>query len=493
MVLCRVLILQYARLLLACCLIGCIASAALAQTEKTIRLPRIEASKLAGKNDRIAKIWLPRDYSSKKRYPLILTFLAKDAKIIANIAEYYGSQIPQVIVVGIEPEINDIGFSYETAKLNEDGQQLAAYISDQLIPYLEKNYSLAKFRGFVGHSYTANYTDFLLREHPSWFNAYALVSPEMPSYTTEYASLISKLPKPFYYYLVSAKGDIERRQTYAQKIGDQLSKITDKSFHFKSEFLTEADHNTSVPHAIGSVLEFFFSDFKNYTYEPKSGSLSAWFKALKKEKEDLFGFGIQIDSSTAAEFFFIAVDQKDLAALKDFEGFFLTKEADASVPFNLAQAYYRLGEYEQARTMFYKSIEKSKKTNRSDFLLMSYRTIALQIDSIQGKQPEAAWKVLETGYKDSKDVAFKYFFGMISARHGYRLDDGIRILNEFEAEREQSFFGTLYKLDQVYVLLAKCYLQKNDKMQSAIYTDKALKVNPENEDAQALKKGTDNR
>lgn|GEM_PF-4181187 len=180
-------------------------------------------------------------------------------------------------------------------------------------------------------------------------------------------------------------------------------------------------------------------------------------------------------------------EKKDKEALQVFEKYFLNSKANASQFFNTAQYYYMLGDYGRAEPLYRKAIERSRTTNQLDFRLMSYRTLGLRVYSDQEHNPAKAWAVLEQGMKDTYDVAYKFFLGTIAARHGYRVDDGIRYLIEFERERSQSFFGSLYKVDAVYVLLAKCCLAKNDKATAKTYVEKSLALNPDNEDAKALR------
>jgi tetratricopeptide (TPR) repeat protein len=463
-----------------------LACGAFAQSVKTVHFPRRGAG--VGAGDRTIRVWLPRAYSRANRYPVLFTFGAQGAELIAHVAAYYEDamhQIPPVIVVGIEADVDEIGFSYESGTVNEAGRRFTDYLSGEMMPYLEKTYSLARFRAFIGHSYGATYTDYLLKEHPTWFRGCALIAPEKPAYKLEYRPLLARLLSPFYYYLAAGQLDMDRRQEHAGSIATQLK--SGNRIHFKYDLLADADHLTTIPRAVPAALEFLFSGYHELEYRDSDGDLSAWFQVLERRIRDLYGFGIRVDSSNAAYFCSLAVQKKDLKALKTFETYFVSGRSEASVLFNTAQYYCSLGEFAKGEQLFRRAIATSKKTRRPDFLLMSHRTIALRLYSDHEQNASKAWKALEEGFADCRDVAFKYYFGLISSRHGYRLDDGIRYLREFETERAQSFFGTLYPLDGVYVLLAKCYLQKGDKAEAKAYAEKALKANPANEEAAALK------
>jgi len=468
-----------------------LAVATFAQTSKVVRLPYPEVvSGVAKTGERTLTVWLPKNYSKSNKYPTIYTFTSGAGELIAQMAAYYEDrlhQIPPVIVVGLEVGTEDMGYTYETAGVNASGDAFAKFVSGTVMPYVDKTYATAPFRTYFGHSYGATYTDYLLTVHPDWFHGYALLAPEQPHYKLDYQPLLAKLPSPFYYFVADAKLDVERRQIQANDIAKQLDSPAAKSIHFKHDTLPQADHLTSIPQGVGAALEFLFSGYKDFDYHDSDGDVSKWFEALEKRTEDLYGFGILADSNNAYIFTNLAAEKKDLKALGVFEKFFLNDQSNASQFFNTAQIYYNLGDYAHAEPLYRRSIERSKRTNQLDFRLMSYRTLGLRLYSEQEHNPEKAWSVLEQGMKDTYDVAYKFFLGTIAARHGYRVDDGIRYLTEFEKERSQSFFGSLYKVDVVYVLLAKCYLAKGDKATAKTYVEKSLALNPDNEDAKALK------
>ncbi|RYG37073.1 hypothetical protein EON81_07805 [bacterium] len=455
-----------------------------AQTTKTIRFSQ-DATGM-GKPQTV-RIWLPKGYSRTRRYPAIFTFVGED-RLIADLARYYSEemhQLPPVIVIGIDVEANDMGFSYETAKVNAKGARFARFLFQRLIPNVGQTYPMTRFRAFVGHSYGANYTDYLLREHASEFNAFALIAPEEPDYRLDYASVFKDRVGTIPYYVASGGLDLERRQKYAAWLeGAAGGKIP----FFKHNIYPQADHLTIIPRAIPGALEFLFAGFKDFAHREEDGPLIPWFEKLEQRLQSLYGFGIERNSPNANWFFQMATERKDPAALAAFEKFFLTPQSDASLTFNAAQFHLQLEEFSQSEALYRRSIARAKITKQNDFSLMAYRTLALRIYSDREKDPAKAWKILEEGYRETRDVAFKFYFGMVAARHAYRLNEGIALLNEFETERSQSLFGTLYPLDAVYTLLARCYVQAGDLEKARMNVEKALKADPANEEAAELKK-----
>ena len=129
-------------------------------------------------------IWLPEGWSANGAYTAIYTFSygSSDAEFIAGQIHYLRglniSDLPPVIVVNIQADMNVMGYNYETGLLTPKGAKTADCIKNEIIPLVEAKYGASRFRTYIGQSYGASYGHYLFLYEPALFSAYILMSPE---------------------------------------------------------------------------------------------------------------------------------------------------------------------------------------------------------------------------------------------------------------------------------------------------------------------------
>lgn len=118
-----------------------------------------------------------------KRYP-VLYLLDGDAHfystvgIIQQLSQANGNGVlPEMIVVAIE-NTNRFRDLVPSADLNKPNP-FVAFLSSELIPYIDKNYNTAPYKLLVGHSLGGLTAIDLLTNHSELFNAYIAIDPSM--------------------------------------------------------------------------------------------------------------------------------------------------------------------------------------------------------------------------------------------------------------------------------------------------------------------------
>ena len=123
------------------------------------------------KDTRELKVQLPRNYNENisKEYPLIIVldgdYMFEAVSGSVDYLSYWGN-IPESIIVGV----NQINNRYDDCSVldNIDFVPISSsanfydFISEELIPYFDKNYRTTKFKVAVGHEATANFINYFL-------------------------------------------------------------------------------------------------------------------------------------------------------------------------------------------------------------------------------------------------------------------------------------------------------------------------------------------
>ena len=161
------------------------------------------------------KIQVPRGHDAYendgKKYPLVLV-LDGDYLFepVAGIVDYYSfwDDMPNAIVVGINQAENrndDLLYDDINSLPVEGGQKFFRFIMEEVLPYMDKNFNLEKFKMIVGHGKSANFVNYFMlkAEKEPTFQSFVVLgpdfAPEMPKWIPEVAS---KTENKLFYYLV---------------------------------------------------------------------------------------------------------------------------------------------------------------------------------------------------------------------------------------------------------------------------------------------------
>jgi len=232
---------------------------------------KIYSDKLSA--EREITIQLPRDYNleEEKRYPVFIVFDGDYLfKIVSGNVDYmsFWGDIPEAIVVGInqiDSRYNDtsivdnINFTpiSSTAKFFE-------FVSQELIPYINKNYRATNFRVAVGHERTANFINFFLIKKVPIMNGYIAVSPKYTKKMKEYlAQYLISSSQNIYYYLSTSNEDFQSISEDVLDFNQRLDSLNNENIHYKFQNLAVPSHYTLPAYTIPYSIEDMFSIYKD--------------------------------------------------------------------------------------------------------------------------------------------------------------------------------------------------------------------------------------
>ncbi|QEE48564.1 alpha/beta hydrolase [Flavobacterium alkalisoli] len=248
------------------------------------------------KENRLVTIKLPPSYerNKDKKYPL-LVLLDGDYLFdpFAGVISYtsYWDDLPEVLIVGISQTERDIDCESdpEAGLPFEKGEKFFDFIGQEVVPMMEKKYRISPFKIIAGHDVTAGFANFFLYKDNPLFNAYIILSPELPTeMETRIPARFSAVDKPIFYYLATADGDVGRLKNKIKVLNDNIKAVANTTFRYQfDEFMGES-HYSLVPNAIPSALYHIFSSYQPITsaeFQKLADKPSGYVQYLKDKYE----------------------------------------------------------------------------------------------------------------------------------------------------------------------------------------------------------------
>ncbi|RZJ73309.1 alpha/beta hydrolase-fold protein [Flavobacterium sp.] len=228
--------------------------------------------------DREISVALPPSYKKDKtrKYPILILLDGEYLMPAFTGALDYGAyweDIPEMIVVGISQNKNnereaDCKYDKETGLPEDTGNNFFDFIGTELMPAIEKKYRVAPMRLIAGHDMTAGFANFFLYKDVPLFDAYILLSADMPTGMEEQIpERLQKVQKPIWYYHCTADGDVKKLTTRIKKLDDAAKAIKRPGLNYYFDDFKGASHYSLVLYAIPSALYQFFS-----VYQPISAN-----------------------------------------------------------------------------------------------------------------------------------------------------------------------------------------------------------------------------
>ena len=218
-------------------------------------------------------IGLPASYEKnpKKYYPLLIVldseFLFDPFYGNLNYGAYW-NEFPETIIVGInqnkkEERFEDCQYDQLNSLPTKKGALFIEFISDELLPYIEKKYRLASLRIIAGNEITAGHLNFFLYKDNPVFNAYISLSPDLaPEMDVRIPEKLAKSKQHLFYYQSTGAGDLKETIQTVSNLDNNIKQINNPLLHYKYDHVVGASHYASVLHAIPSALYLFFEVYK---------------------------------------------------------------------------------------------------------------------------------------------------------------------------------------------------------------------------------------
>ena len=171
------------------------------------------------------------------------------------------NSIPEVILVGINQNNRSIELD---VFWSENGKKFKNHLFEEIVPFINSNYSTSDFNTIIGHSDGAEYNHLLMLEKNNPFKGFINISTNLNNdVSTEIENFFRTQKKEtFHYFISNGKYDSEDRIQAGNKI-DSLHKISRNiKIHFlKKDF--RADHQNLVSKSLFDGISFVFHEYRN--------------------------------------------------------------------------------------------------------------------------------------------------------------------------------------------------------------------------------------
>lgn len=434
-------------------------------------------------NDSIPiKVWLPKNYSKSEHYPVIYEFIYDHTNYIAATASNMWD-VPNLIVVWAQIEGgND---NYSSPNLTDKGEKYYAFIKNELINYISKKYSTAKFKIAAGLSQGADYINYILRNDPSLFNSYLAFSLEYPiHYAPNFSSYTAKIKDTISYYIAIANDEQERVQ-FANQLFDSLK--NSPYLKIKKENYPNADHSYSILYALPDALLFAFENYTTARQKLPEESLLSYYHATLKEKKEKFG-NINFHAFVYQILQLTDVTKYSVSEINSFidSVYSLNESMDIDLV-NIGYVLRTKGLYESAEKAYQMALLK-KQTGITAMDELSIYFQLFKTYDLEGN-PNEALRVLQEGYEKTKakNEGLLYTIGYYYIDKKIDINKGIEILKSMLTGKHSVTGFWSKPEDEVYSKIATGYWELKNKKQANFFVDKALIINPKNETALKLK------
>ena len=345
-----------------------------AQVSKEI----FESFKLQERRD--VSYYFPETYTKDKKYPLIVVLDADYLfdQVVAT-AKFYSQfhGMPEAIIVGVHQSKDrlreeDCAFDEETGLPTEKSKKFFEFISMEIIPYLDTQYSTAPFKTIIGYGISANFTNYYLFKEHSLFNAYVNISPFMaPRMDTRVGSRLAAFDKTIFYHLM-VEGEKSKNKTKILALDKELKLLEKENIHYTFDEFSEADNISVATYGLGKAFDNIFNMFKPISpkeYKEKilksEEPVFTYLENKYKMVEDLFGFKKPLDLNDVMAIYAASKKKEDFESLKPLADLCKKEFPGTMLGFYFEGEYLELkGEPKKAM----KAFEKAFGMDEIDFL-----------------------------------------------------------------------------------------------------------------------------
>ena len=232
------------------------------------------------------------DYTSS-----MISFLTDNTKsyIVVGITSPYNEKLDYARNNDMLPVLETKDSKDRYGKYSGNADNFFAFVSDEIIPFIDSNYRTLNNRIAVGHSLSASFVLNSFIESPNLFNSYIAISPNFAYDKDKLAKKLvnfdySKIEKPTYLYLSNANEGIDYWKEwkpardkvytfYKQELKNNNLKVQINEF-------PECNHWSTFPPSLNKGLDFYFKeilDFQEKELSKEEYQTTIKVRVLKKE------------------------------------------------------------------------------------------------------------------------------------------------------------------------------------------------------------------
>ncbi|RLD61820.1 MAG: hypothetical protein DRJ05_01745 [Bacteroidetes bacterium] len=315
-------------------------------------------------------IYLPKSYGlTNAEYPVMyLLDGGWHFHHATGIVQFLSTQgmMPEMIVVAITNVDRNRDFSpTHVDKIPTSGgaEKFMSFLSDELKPYIDKNYRTQDYSILVGHSFGGTFATYALLTNPQIFNGYIAISPYLmfdDNLLVKQAEtgLLSNYDNVQFYMTL---GDEPQYIESLEKFTKIIKSKSPEGFQFSYTQMKDENHG-SIPHlSIYKGLESIYSDYQLSKEKYKEGlaSIDNHYKFLSEK----YGYKIETSENTinGLGYFYMQKEKDFDKAIKTFSENVKRFPASANVYDSLGEAYEKNGQNEKAEKNYQKAVEIAEK------------------------------------------------------------------------------------------------------------------------------------
>ena len=405
-------------------------------------------SKYYPDEEKVLNIFLPKTYNKNNKYPVV--YITDAGTPNFEVALSYINQlmennvIPKIILIGIEQNNRS---SELDIYWSDDGKKFKNYLFEEIIPYINSNYSTSEFNTIIGHSDGAEYNHLLMLEKNNPFRGFINISTNLNNdVSNEIEEFFKKTNKKIFYYFISnGKYDSEDRILAGDKI-DSLYKVTrNESIKFlKKDY--KADHRGLVSNSMLDGISFIFQDYRNLD---RYSSFKDYSQNYQSEINQLYGFTPILEENDIDFYFGKILDKKNI---EDYEYLinFINENNISFVMNSLDRAnhYFYMESYPQAIKFWNKAINEFENINPRVF----YFNFSKAVDAyLAEKDPKGAIEFLEKSKKrlPEYNLEFDYFIAKTSIENSVEVKKGKNALKNCKSNYKENRYFKKKELEKL--------------------------------------------
>lgn len=401
-------------------------------------------------------ISLPENYNQQIKYPVIYVTDAHNLHHFEIVSQTIRQQsnfsnFPESIVVGIHI-IGKERYKEMDRTYSENGVKFKNYIFDEVIPFVDKNYSTSSFKAIFGHSDGAEYNHYLMFESNNPFDAFMNISENLSDLYSDniepirnkFIAFLNRNKKPIKYFIASAKYD---HDDFRYRSGLEIEKILQTNQNNTIDFqhnVYKSWHNDLVGYSVLDALKFIFSDYQDYSLfescftDTKFNYASAKQKFIEQNEKYIQPY-IENENSSAVIFRIIDASKKVdlLNQMLEFED----PKFEIFDYYARAILFAEFKDYTTSVKYWEKVIEVNNEQNIIQIINNKVKFLLETYGSINNK--EQAYRNLEILLQKNPqyELEFKYLLAKIGIENNLQIDKSKKYLKQVEKSfRENKLF-----------------------------------------------------
>jgi hypothetical protein len=325
--------------------------------------------------DRPLWVYVPDNYSSSQAEYPVLYLLDGSSHFhhVTGIVEVLArlSRMPQMIVIAIPN--TDRSRDFLPTRMDDfppvaAADKFLAFLKEELIPFVDKNYRTAPYRTLCGHSYGGLFSIYSFLESPELFNAYIIISPSV--YWDD--RLMFKKAEGFFrehpdmkkfIFMTAAGEDKEAIRTATHDFAQLLEQKAPKGLVWEYHFMEKEDHGSTVHPTIYNALQFFYSGWRLSRQELIEMSLED-IRGHYRKLSERYGYEIPVPERMVDYKGYLLFREKKYAEAIEVLKANVKDHPDSAFAYNrLGHAYEAAGKLDLAKKHFETAVRLAEKSN----------------------------------------------------------------------------------------------------------------------------------